>query len=82
MGLDPKARRNVWDIMRKLKDRKLTVLLTTHYLDEAQKLSDRIAIIYSGKILRLSTPESLMKEFEKPTLEEAYLALLESIGEE
>lgn len=82
VGLDPKARRNVWDIMKKLKDKKLTILLTTHYLDEAQKLSDRIAIIYSGKILRLSTPEDLMKEFEKPTLEEAYLALLESIGEE
>lgn len=82
VGLDPKARRNVWDIMKKLKDRKLTILLTTHYLDEAQKLSDRIAIIYSGKILRLSTPDDLMKEFEKPTLEEAYLALLESIGEE
>lgn len=82
VGLDPKSRRNVWEIMKNLKNQNLTVLLTTHYLDEAQKLADRIAIIYDGKLLRLTTPQELMKEFEKPSLEEAYLALIESLGEE
>lgn len=82
VGLDPKSRRNIWEIMKTLKNQNLTVLLTTHYLDEAQKLSDRVAIIYDGKLLRLTTPQDLMKEFEKQTLEEAYLALLETLGEQ
>ncbi|ARM74945.1 ABC transporter ATP-binding protein [Acidianus manzaensis] len=82
VGLDPKSRRNIWEIMKDLKNKNLTVLLTTHYLDEAQKLSDKIAIVYDGKILRLTTPDGLMKEFEKSSLEEAYLALLETLGEQ
>ncbi|NON62900.1 MULTISPECIES: ABC transporter ATP-binding protein [Acidianus] len=82
VGLDPKSRRDLWNTIKELKNKGITVLLTTHYLDEAQKLSDKVAIMYNGKIIRSSTPELIMKEFEKSSLEEAYLALMESLGEE
>ncbi|BBL46576.1 MULTISPECIES: ABC transporter ATP-binding protein [Metallosphaera] len=81
VGLDPRSRRDVWNLITEVKRRGISVLLTTHYLDEAQKLSDRIGIIFNGKIVRLSTPGELMEEFRKQTLEEAYLALMESLGD-
>jgi len=81
VGLDPKSRRNLWDIVRDLKRSGITVLLTTHYLDEAEILSDKVAVIYDGRIVRIGTPRELMSEFNKSNLEEAYLALMESLGE-
>ncbi len=81
VGLDPRSRRDVWNLINEVKAKGITVLLTTHYLDEAQRLSDRIGIIYDGKIVRLSSPKELMEEFRKQTLEEAYLALMESLGD-
>lgn len=81
VGLDPKSRRNLWDIVRDLKRSGITVLLTTHYLDEAEILSDKVAVIYDGRIVRIGTPKELMSEFNKSNLEEAYLALMESLGE-
>ncbi|WP_432417922.1 ABC transporter ATP-binding protein [Acidianus brierleyi] len=82
VGLDPKSRRNLWDIVRDLKRSGITVLLTTHYLDEAEILSDKVAVIYDGRIVRIGTPKELMSEFNKSNLEEAYLALMESLGEQ
>ena len=61
-GLDPQSRARVWDEVRRMHDRGTTVFLTTHYLDEADALCDRIAIIDHGKIVTLGTPEELKRE--------------------
>jgi ABC-2 type transport system ATP-binding protein len=64
-GLDPQARRNFWDLIGRIKAEKTTVILTTHYMDEAELLCDRIAIMDHGRILEIDTPESLLeKHFE------------------
>jgi len=59
-GFDPAARRTAWDMIRSLRSLGKTILLTTHYLDEAQQLADRVAVIRSGAIVRLGTPEELL----------------------
>jgi ABC-2 type transport system ATP-binding protein len=61
-GLDPQSRARVWDEVRRMHDRGTTVFLTTHYLDEADALCDRIAIIDHGKIVAEGTPEELKRE--------------------
>jgi ABC-2 type transport system ATP-binding protein len=61
-GLDPRARREVWDLVRDLRDRGVTVLLVTHAMEEAQELCDRIAIISAGRVRALDTPEALIRE--------------------
>lgn len=58
-GFDPEARRSFWDLIRELRHFGATILLTTHYLDEAEALADRLAVISSGKILEISTPSNL-----------------------
>jgi ABC-2 type transport system ATP-binding protein len=60
-GLDPQARRNLWDVIGTLKGRGKTILLTTHYMDEAQQLCDRIAVMDHGKIIALDTPDALVR---------------------
>lgn len=64
-GLDPQARRNLWDLIRMVRDRGVTVIITTHYLDEAELLCDRVAIMDSGKIVALDTPQNLIKQLIK-----------------
>jgi ABC-2 type transport system ATP-binding protein len=59
-GLDPAARRALWDIIRGLRGRGRTVMLTTHYMEEAEKLCDRIAIVNRGKVIALGTPRELI----------------------
>jgi ABC-2 type transport system ATP-binding protein len=59
-GFDPAARRTAWGMIRSLRSLGKTILLTTHYLDEAQQLADRVAVIRSGAIVRLGTPEELI----------------------
>lgn len=61
-GLDPQARRNFWDLIGRIKAEKTTVILTTHYMDEAELLCDRIAIMDHGRILEIDTPDSLIKK--------------------
>jgi ABC-2 type transport system ATP-binding protein len=58
-GFDPEARRAFWSLIRKLRDEGATILLTTHYLDEAEALADRVAVINRGKIIDVSTPDQL-----------------------
>lgn len=60
-GLDPQARRNLWDLIREIKARGVTVIMTTHYMDEAELLCDRVAVMDSGKIIALDTPQALIK---------------------
>lgn len=60
-GLDPQARRNLWDLIKEVRDRGVTVVMTTHYMDEAELLCDRIAIMDEGKIIALDTPKNLIK---------------------
>lgn len=59
-GLDPQARRNLWELIKQVRDRGATVVITTHYMDEAEELCDRVAIVDSGKIIALETPETLI----------------------
>jgi ABC-2 type transport system ATP-binding protein len=62
MGLDPHARRQLWDILRDFKAQGRTILLTTHYMDEAERLCDRVAIVDRGKVIALGTPAELIAQ--------------------
>jgi ABC-2 type transport system ATP-binding protein len=62
-GLDPQARRAVWDVIRKLKGEGRTVMLTTHYLEEAEELADRVAIMNHGKIVAMGTTEEIETKY-------------------
>ncbi len=64
-GLDPQARRNLWDLVRKISQDGTTIILTTHYMEEAELLCDRIAIMDSGKIIALDTPKKLVQDLLK-----------------
>ena len=59
-GFDPAARRAAWDMIRSLRSLGTTILLTTHYLDEAQQLADRVAVLRNGEIVRMGTPSELI----------------------
>lgn len=62
-GLDPKARREVWEVIRGLRERGKTVILTTHYMEEAEMLSDRVGIIDHGKFIALGSPRQIIDRF-------------------
>jgi len=64
-GLDPQARRNLWELVQDIRDRGITVIMTTHYMDEAELLCDRVAIMDSGKIVTIDTPANLVKQLLK-----------------
>jgi ABC-2 type transport system ATP-binding protein len=61
-GLDPQARRNLWELVQHVRDKGVTVIMTTHYMDEAELLCDRIAIMDQGEIIALDTPRRLVKQ--------------------
>ena len=65
-ALDPQARRNLWDLLSGLNDSGRTVVLTTHYMDEAETLADRVAIMDQGRILQLDTPAALVRGLDAP----------------
>jgi ABC-2 type transport system ATP-binding protein len=73
-GLDPQARRQVWDVIADVKSRGGTVLLTTHYMEEAERLCDRVAIMDSGSIVTIDTPQNLM-QLHGGNLEDVYIKL-------
>ncbi len=64
-GLDPQARRNLWDLVRQIQKHGVTVVITTHYMDEAELLCDRIAVMDNGKIIALDSPKNLVKNLLK-----------------
>jgi ABC-2 type transport system ATP-binding protein len=85
-GLDPQARRNLWDLIRELKASGTTVVITTHYMDEAEELCDRVAIVDTGKIISLNTPDTLIdnliasgferkKKVKEANLEDVFIVL-------
>lgn len=85
-GLDPQARRNLWQLIRDIRDKGTTVILTTHYMDEAEALCDRVAIMDSGRIISLDTPDRLIdklvatgferpKQVKKANLEDVFIYL-------
>ena len=64
-GLDPQARRNMWDLIKSFQKDGKTIVLTTHYMEEAEELCDRVAIIDEGKIIKINSPENLIEELTK-----------------
>ncbi len=85
-GLDPQARRNLWELIKQVRDRGTTVVITTHYMDEAEVLCDRVAIVDSGTIIALNTPDALIdnliatgfkrtKQVKEANLEDVFLNL-------
>ncbi|MDR3152623.1 MAG: ABC transporter ATP-binding protein [Bifidobacteriaceae bacterium] len=85
-GLDPQARHNLWELINKIKDGGITIVLTSHYMEEAEKLCDRVAIMDEGQIISLDTPANLIsnlikggfrskKTVEQANLEDVYINL-------
>lgn len=75
LGLDVLARNDLWDTIRSLKGR-ITIILTTHYMEEAEALSDRIGIMKSGKLLALGTAEELKRKAGTDKFEDAFIAIV------
>ena len=76
VGLDPHIRRQLWASIKELKNLGVTVLLTTHYLDEAEQLSDRVCILDKGVIKLIDTPEKLKSDFKQKNLEDVFVQFL------
>jgi len=85
-GLDPQARRNLWDLVRNIRDKGATVIITTHYMDEAEVLCDRVAIIDAGRIIAMDSPDRLIdnlvssgferpKQVKKANMEDVFISL-------
>jgi ABC-2 type transport system ATP-binding protein len=85
-GLDPQARRNLWELVKSIRDKGTTVIITTHYMDEAEVLCDRVAIIDTGKIIAMDSPDRLIdnlvssgferpKEVKKANMEDVFINL-------
>jgi ABC-2 type transport system ATP-binding protein len=75
VGIDPQSRNHIFDTVLGLRDAGLTVLYTTHYMEEADRLCDRIAIMDYGKLIALDTPGGLKQKAGVPTLEEVFLSM-------
>ncbi|OIQ97512.1 putative ABC transporter ATP-binding protein YbhF [mine drainage metagenome] len=85
-GLDPQARRNLWELIKEIRATGTTVIITTHYMDEAEVLCDRVAIVDNGKIIAIESPDQLIddlvatgferpKEVKKASLEDVFIKL-------
>lgn len=77
-GVDVALRRDMWDVVRKLRDRGVTIILTTHYIEEAEEMADRIGVINGGKILLVEDTANLMQSFGRKTLNLSLAAPLDS----
>ena len=80
-GLDPRARREVWELIERIRDRGVTVVLVTHFMDEAERLADRVAVIDAGRLVAIDSPAALVSRvhaelrMERANLDDAFLAL-------
>ena len=75
-GLDPQARRNLWELIKRIREGGTTVIITTHYMDEAEQLCERVAIMDEGRIIALQSPDKLIDDlvasgFERPKITKA-----------
>lgn len=77
VALDPHIRRQLWDVIKQLKQDGVTVLLTTHYIDEAEVLSDRVCVLDKGSICLIDTPANLLSSYNKSNLEDVFLQLMQ-----
>ncbi|NHI83112.1 MAG: ATP-binding cassette domain-containing protein [Candidatus Thorarchaeota archaeon] len=75
VAMDPVSRRAVWDFIKELKNNGMAIILTTHYMEEAEELCDRVGIVDEGKLIALGTPEELMEEHSAKNLEEVFIKL-------
>ena len=69
VGLDASIRRAIWDLLKRLKNRGMTIILTTHYIEEASVLCDKIGMMYSGKLIEENTPEGFMSQIDPYVVE-------------
>ena len=74
-GMDALSRRQMWNLLRKLNEKNLTILLTTHYMEEAESICDRVVLMNNGKIITIGTPEEIKKKTNTSNLREAFFAL-------
>mgnify|MGYP000227785176 CR=1 FL=1 len=77
VGLDPDVRYDIWQEIKKLKNMGISVIITTHYMEEAEKLSDRIGIMNKGKLIELGTAKELIKKKKAKTFEDAFIKTIE-----
>jgi len=82
VGLDPHIRRDIWEVIKGLKKDGITVLLTTHYLDEAEQLCDRVCLLDRGVIRLIDTPENLKASHSQKNLEEVFIKLISECADE
>jgi ABC-2 type transport system ATP-binding protein len=75
VAMDPQSRHSVWDFLKELKRKEKTIILTTHYMEEAEELCDRVGIIDHGKLIALGTPKELIAKNQVKNLEELFLKL-------
>ncbi len=75
VGLDPAVRQQLWYYIKHLRDKGVSILLTTHYIEEAEQLSDRVCVLHRGKVTLIDTPQNLMKSFQKGKLEDVFIQL-------
>jgi ABC-2 type transport system ATP-binding protein len=74
-GLDPGARRAAWDLIRDIRDRGVTVVLVSHFMDEVEELCDRVAILKQGRVVAMDTPAEIVERTGEKNLDGAYVAL-------
>ena len=82
VGLDPHIRLQLWEFIKNLRNEGVSVLLTTHYLDEAEVLSDRVCILDKGKIILTDTPANLKKSYGKDRLEDVFVQMMSEGAQE
>jgi ABC-2 type transport system ATP-binding protein len=75
VGMDPQARRSVWDFILELRDKGKTILLTTHYMEEAEELCDQVGVIDHGRLISLGSPGELKAKYKARDLEEVFIQL-------
>lgn len=80
VALDPQVRRVIWRLIRELSQKKVTIILTTHYIEEAESLCHRVAIMNRGELIKIDTPVGFCRRYGCRTLEDAYIKIL-GVGE-
>lgn len=75
VGMDPQSRRAIWDFIVELKDQGKTILLTTHYMEEAEQLCDEVGIIDHGKLIEIGSPDNLKSKYNAKDLEDVFIQL-------